>query len=329
MSRRNVRCHSASERERAEDVAAVRCAIDDGFFCEEQIAMPDVRYVIITPVRDEADHIGRTISAVMDQTVRPACWILVDDGSTDGTGDILDRHGSTASWMRVVHRRDRGRRANGSGVMEAFYEGYGLIGDVTWDFLVKLDGDLSFERDYFERCFAAFAKDATLGIGGGTVCRLDPGGLTVDSPADPPFHVRGATKIYRRACWEAIAPLVIAPGWDTIDEVSANCHGWTTRTFADITLIQHKATGGADGSWRNGFKNGRANYVTGYHPAFMLAKCAKRSVQPPFVLGSAALLCGYVSGYLRRIPRAPDPQVIDYLRRQQLRRLLNRPSIYA
>ena len=90
--------------------------------------------------------------------------------------------------------------------------------------------------------------------------------------------------------------------------MSANLHGWTTRTFADLRLIQHKPTGGADGAWRNAFKNGRANYLTGYHPAFMVAKCVKRSIERPLIVGSIALLSGYISGYLRGIPQAADPR---------------------
>jgi hypothetical protein len=188
---------------------------------------------------------------------------------------------------------------------------------------------LSFAPDYFEKCFQRFEAEPRLGIGGGTVYRAEDGRLSVDSPGDPPFHVRGATKIYRRACWDAIAPLAKAPGWDTIDEIKANRHGWSTRTFAELSVIQHKPTGAADGTWRNWVKNGRANYMTGYHPIFMLAKSLKRSVRSPILLGSIGLLFGYCSGYMGRVPRAADNDTICYLRRQQVRRLLRRPSIYG
>lgn len=291
----------------------------------------NTKYVVITPVRDEAEHIERTIESLKAQTIAPIRWVVVDDGSTDGTGAILDRHASTTSWMQVVHRPNRGHRANGGGVMEAFYTGYELLTDQTCDFLVKLDGDLSFDRDYFERCLERFDAEPRLGIGGGTICRQDKGStqLEVDSKDDPAFHVRGATKIYRRACWDVISPLVVAPGWDTIDEVKANHSGWTTRTFQELTLVQHKPTGAADGLWHNAFKNGRANYITGYHPAFMIAKCIKRSIRKPFFIGSIALLSGFVSGYVKRIPMGADQNVVRYLRQQQVRRLLNQPSIYA
>lgn len=288
-----------------------------------------IKYIIITPVRDEVRYIDETIASVTRQTVLPLQWILVDDGSTDGTSEILDNHAAQTSWIKVIRRDDRGCRVAGGGVIEAFYAGYSALSDQNWDFIVKLDGDLSFPPDYFEQCFKIFETEQTLGIGGGTICQLENGQLRVDSVGDPLFHVRGATKIYRRACWEKISPLIKAPGWDTIDEVKANLHGWTTRTFTDLKLLQHKPTGGADGSWRNWFKNGRANYITGYHPLFMLLKCVKRALHKPILIESMALLAGFCSGYLLRIPQVPDEEAIRYLRRQQIRRLLLQDSIYG
>jgi glycosyltransferase involved in cell wall biosynthesis len=287
------------------------------------------KYVIITPVRDEAPHVGRTIESVISQSVRPHQWIIVDDGSTDGTAELLDRYASSLAWLEVVHKYNRGYRSAGGGVIDAFYAGYARLANDTWDFIVKLDADLSFAPNYFAECFEIFAADARLGIGGGTVYRQSPDGHPkIDSVGDPPFHVRGATKIYRRDCWQQIAPLEQAPGWDTIDEVKANLHGWTTRTFPGLPVLQHKPTGSADGAWRNWFKNGRANYLTGYHPLFMLAKCIRRLPKSPVGLGGAALFAGYFSGYLSRRPQMADQQAIRYLRQQQLRRLLLRPSIY-
>jgi len=286
-------------------------------------------YVIVSPVRDEAAHIEKTIAAVKSQSMLPLRWIVVDDGSTDGTGSILDRHASNTYWMTVVHRANRGRRLNGGGVMEAFADGFAIVDGQPWAYLAKLDGDLSFAPDYFERCLTTFGADRTLGIGGGVVCRLEHGEAVVDSKGDPPFHVRGATKIYRRECWDRIAPLVQAPGWDTIDEVKANMLGWTTRTFPALRVIQHKPTGSADGAWRNAFKNGRANYVTGYDPLFMLAKCLKRTVAAPAGGGGVAMALGFCSGYMASLPRVPDTEAIGYLRRQQRLRLRLRASIYG
>lgn len=287
------------------------------------------QYAIVTPVRDEAAHIHQTLEAVTRQSIRPLRWVIVDDGSTDGTGPILDEYAKQHTWITIVHRPNRGFRANGGGVMDAFYAGFGIVENEPWQFVVKLDGDLSFAPDYFEKCFARFDADPKLGIGGGVICSLAAGELQVEVTGDPPFHVRGATKIYRRECWNRIAPLIKAPGWDTLDEVRANFFGWQTRTFADLPLVQHKATGSADGSWRNSFKNGKANYITGYHPAFMLAKCAKRLFRKPYFVEAAGLFAGFLSGYFKRLPQLADAQTIRYLRQQQMRRLLFRSSIYG
>src|SRR5271166_6438519 len=183
-----------------------------------------IRYVVVTPARDEASHIGETIGSLVHQTIRPAEWVIVDDGSTDGTGEIAERFADRYSWISVLHRPDRGKRQNATGVMEAFQHGYRSLKANDWDFIVKLDGDVSLNPDYFENCFREFQRNPTLGIGGGSICHLENGALKIESC--PRFHVRGATKIYSRACWEAIGGLLSVPGWDTVDEVKANMLGW-------------------------------------------------------------------------------------------------------
>jgi glycosyltransferase involved in cell wall biosynthesis len=287
------------------------------------------KYIIITPVRNEEKYIKETINSVLNQTIPPMEWIIVNDGSSDNTGNIINEYSRRVKWIKAVHRKDRGFRKAGGGVIEAFYSGFGEVKRQDWDFIVKLDGDLSFDQNYFQKCIENFSKNPKLGIGGGTVCILENGKLKVDAAGDPPFHVRGATKIYRRECWEQISPLVKAPGWDTIDEVKANMYGWKTKTFSDLKIIQHKPTGGADGSWRNWVKNGRANYVTGYHPVFMLAKCIRRAFQRPLFIASVALFFGFWSGYLKRIAQVQDEKLIHYLRKEQIRRLLHKSSIYG
>src|SRR5664280_1358667 len=225
------------------------------------------RYVVITPARDEAEHISDTILSVTHQTIRPLEWVIVDDGSTDSTGEIIERFAAQHSWVTPLHRPDRGMRENASGVMEAFYYGYQSLKASEWDFIVKLDGDVSLHPDYFENCFREFRQDPKLGVGGGLICHRENGSLKAE--ACPQFHVRGATKIYKRACWDAIGGLLKVPGWDTVDEVKANMLGWKTRTFQDLKVLNHRPTGAADGAWKNSVKDGRADYVSGYHPLFM------------------------------------------------------------
>ncbi len=284
------------------------------------------RYVIITPARDEEKHIASTIESVRCQTILPLEWVIVDDGSTDGTGDILDRVAAELPWVRVVHRTNRGFRKSGGGVMEAFYEGYNALQHRDWDFIVKLDGDLSFAPEYFEKCFEYFSRDRDLGIGGGEIHQNIVGKLTLEE--NPRFHVRGATKIYRRACWEAIGGLWPAPGWDTIDEVKANMLGWKTYAFTGLRLIHHRFTGAEEGLFRDRVKHGVACYIAGYHPLFLAASCVRRFTQKPYVIGSVGIMYGFLKAHATRPPRLEDRSYVAYIRDQQLRRLCGMQTIW-
>ncbi len=291
--------------------------------------MSDPRYVVIIPARDEELLIVNTLNSLAAQTIPPAECVVVNDGSRDATGDVAERFAARYPWVRVVHRTDRGCRASGGGVMEAFAEGFAAVRLSGWDFLVKLDADLSFEPDYFQKCFARFEADARLGIGGGMICVQRSGKSVVEFPGDPPFHVRGATKIYRRACWDQIGGLVRSTGWDTIDELMANQHGWKTYTFKEILLLQHRETGRSGTRWRDYVKNGRANYLTGYHPLFMFLKCMRRLLAGPYFVMSAGLGWGYFSAWVRRMPRPVDRAFVEYVRREQMNCIRGRTNLWT
>lgn len=289
------------------------------------MSLSDVKYVVITPVRNEEAYLRYTVESMLAQTVRPQEWVIVNDGSTDATGPIIDTYAGRYPWICAVHRQNRGFRHSGGGV-EAFNEGYQTLSFPDWHFIVNLDGDLSFEPDYFEKCFENFQRDPKLGIGGGTIYNLVHGKKALDKT--PAFHVRGATKIYKRECWNAIGGVWPAPGWDTMDEVKANMLGWSTLSFSDLSLTHYRFTSSAEGFWRGFVNNGRANYICGYHPLFMMIRCVNRFFRVPYVLGSAGLAYGFITGYLKRVPRVNDPEAIAYLRRQQMRRLMGKQTIW-
>jgi glycosyltransferase involved in cell wall biosynthesis len=250
----------------------------------------------------------------------------VNDGSTDRTGEIIEEYACKYPWISSVHRKDRGFRKTGGGIIEAFYAGFDALASKDWDFMCKLDGDLSFGQDYFEKCFEHFQRDHKLGIGGGFLYYIKEGKKVLEQC--PLFHVRGGVKIYRRACWDALGGLWVGPSSDTVDEVKANMLGWTSRSFPELLLQHHRPTGAAYGLWGAEVKNGRGDYVCGYHPLFEIAKCLYRLSQRPYIIGSLALLYGYVTGYLKQVPRVDDPEMIRFLRRQQINRLLGRDSIW-
>ncbi len=284
------------------------------------------RYVIITPVRDEEAHITTTIESVCAQTILPFRWIIVDDGSKDNTRKLVREYANKYAWIQLIRRENRGFRKPGVGVMEAFYDGFNSLDFSEWNFIVKLDGDLSFAPDYFERCFEQFKNSPDLGIAGGMIYNVNNGSLQVEN--HPIFHVRGATKIYKRRCWDAIGGLYIVTGWDTLDEIKANMLGWKTQTFLDLKVVHYRYTGAADGQWKTGVKYGKANYISGYHPLFMFLKCIRRTFQKPYVIGSAALAYGFASGYLLNISQVDDKKLIEYLRREQMKKLTFRNSIW-
>lgn len=284
------------------------------------------KYVIVTPARDEQKYIEKTISSVINQTLQPLQWIIVNDGSTDDTGIIIDNYAKKYSWIKPVHRSNRGARVAGGGVMETFYDGYEAINETEWEFIVKLDGDLTLEPNYFKDCIEEFYKDPQLGVCGGGIYHEINGSLELEK--QPLFHVRGATKIYKRECWEAIGGLIKAPGWDTIDEVNANMLGWKTRSFNHLKVIHHRFTGAAAGSWHNAVKNGKASYIAGYHPIFMLAKCMKHFFEKPYSTSAFGLFYGFISGYFYKIPQMNNKKLIAYIRKQQIRRLLFLKSIW-
>jgi biofilm PGA synthesis N-glycosyltransferase PgaC len=283
-------------------------------------------YVVITPVRDEEAYIQSTIESMIHQTMLPREWIIVDDGSKDNTRRIVNDYANRYPWIRAVHRKDRGFRKSGGGVVDAFNDGYRSLNCSDWEFVVKLDGDLSFDPDYFEKCFGEFERNPKLGVGGGVICYIVNGAKEFEEC--PTFHVRGATKIYRKDCWDAIGGFWPVAGWDTMDEVKASMLGWTTNSFPDLHLHHHRGTGTAEGIWSGLVKNGRANYICGYHPLFMLSKCILRLGRKPYIIGAAALMYGYSTGYLKRVPRVDDPETIGYLRRQQLSRLRGGETIW-
>ena len=285
------------------------------------------RYVIITPVRDEALHIEETIKCVTQQTITPTEWVIVDDGSTDGTGGILDRYAGLYSWIQPLHKANRGFRDADVGAVQAFLDGFHSLKSADWEFIVNLDGDLGFDPAYFEKCFQQFDQDAKLGIGGGTVYCLTATGATHIEPS-PDFHVRGATKIYRRACWEAIEGLAAAPGWDTLDEVKAHMAGWCVRSFASLLVLHKRPTGAVGGSWRDSVKNGHCDYFLGYQPMFMFLKCLRRAFHKPFLVSGVGHLYGFIRGYIDRRPQVADAALIRYVRRQQMRRLLLMDSVW-
>ena len=283
-----------------------------------QPALPS--YLLITPVRDEAAHIGATVASVLAQHHRPQRWVIVDDGSTDATPQLLRDSTRGHPWISVL-RRHSAARALGSAEVLAFQHGLAHVaGEPPCDFIVKLDADLRLPADYFERLLAYMAERPHWGIASGVYCEWRHG-QWVDIPM-PAYHAAGASKVVRRACFEQIGGFVPRKGWDTVDEIRASLRGWTTGHLPELRFQHLKPEGAAMGGLATQRFHGEICHQTGAGLGFVLAKALHRMVSgwPP-VVGGLALLWGYLWPLLTRQPRLVTPEEAQHYRRMLAARL--------
>jgi glycosyltransferase involved in cell wall biosynthesis len=259
------------------------------------------RYVIISPVKDEERYVELTLRSVTIQTLKPILWIIVDDGSNDGTPEIISRYAKANSFIRLVRNTRIGSRKPGSLVIRAFNFGCQAIGDIDYDYIIKLDCDISFEPDYFQKLIGRLSADERLGIVSGVYLEMNKAGVW-NEIVMPYYHAAGACKVLRRQCFEDIAGFIISAGWDTVDELRAMTRGWKTGHFKDLKIKHHKAEGSGVGLIRTSIMHGDIFYLTGGSKLFFLMKVFHRLAQKPYGLSALALLWGYIRAVLMQKP---------------------------
>jgi biofilm PGA synthesis N-glycosyltransferase PgaC len=259
------------------------------------------RYIVISPVKDEEPYVERTLQCMVDQTLRPVLLVIVDDGSNDRTPEILSRYEKDHDFIRVIRTPATGSRQPGSAVIRAFNAGYDSVGNVDYDFVVKLDCDLSFSADYFEALLACFANDDRLGIASGVYLESPDGSRWIEIEM-PAYHAAGASKVIRKECFEQIGGFVASRGWDTLDEIRAIARGWRTTHFRDLKMKHWKIEGSGIGQWRTNLMHGEIYFLSGGGPLFFLLKVVHRMTRRPYVVGAIALLWGYLRAMVKRKP---------------------------
>lgn len=277
-------------------------------------------YLLITPCRDEAQYARQCIESVLKQTRLPALWIIVDDGSTDATPAILTSYTERFPWIRVVRRENRGRRAVGPGVIDAFYAGLQAVNLNEFEFLCKFDLDLDIPPRYFETLLEWMAADARLGTCSGKPYFLDSRtGQLISEKCGDEMSV-GMTKFYRRSCFQQIGGFVREVMWDGIDCHRCRMLGWRafSRDVPEMRFIHLRPMGSSQQSiWTGRMRHGYGQYFMGTGLAYMTASALYRMTRPPLIIGGLGMWWGYVHSLLQGKPRYPDHRFRRFLRRYQ------------
>lgn len=284
------------------------------------------RYCLISPVRNEAKFMRRTLDSVLSQSVKPTKWVIVDDGSTDETPRILREYSERFSFVSIVSRQDRGFRKVGAGVIEAFNDGYATIDPEDYDYVCKLDMDLDLPPRYFEILIERMEADERLGTCSGKA--YYPGSDNPEGALDLALISErcgdetslGMTKFYRTRCFEDIGGFVSQVMWDGIDCHKCRMKGWIACSWdePELRFVHLRPMGTSEkGVFTGRKRHGFGQYFMGTIVPYILLSAAYRATQRPFVIGGLGILVGYFQSMLRGTERYADMEFRRYLARYQ------------
>lgn len=280
-----------------------------------------LEYVLITPARNEERYIEKTIVSVISQIKRPKLWIIVSDGSTDGTDGIVNGYQADNDWIRLARIPEKSER-NFAAKVRCFNAAYGQLEDVDYDIIGNLDADISFDEDFYGFLISRFEEDEKLGVAGTPFVE---DGFRSHAHGFVNFdHVSGAVQTFRRECFEDIGGYVPVAGGgiDWIAVTTARMKGWKTRTFTEKVCYHARTMGTAQNSKLLAqFKLGENDYYLGGHFAWQFFRSIYSMKEKPYVLGGICLLCGYIWSFLKRTERPVSDELIRFHRGEQLTRL--------
>jgi glycosyltransferase involved in cell wall biosynthesis len=288
---------------------------------QDGIKMPKLlSYVLITPARNEAEFIGLTIQSMIAQTYRPMRWVIVSDGSTDQTDEIVRKASAQCEWIEFVQMPARKER-HFAGKVGAFNAGYERVRDLAFDVVGNLDADVSFEPDHFEFLIGKMSENERLGVAGAP---FREGNFQYDYRFTNIENVWGGCQLFRRECFEAIGGYMPLKGGciDHVAVLSARLHGWQTKTFTERVCMHHRLMGTAlHGGLKAKFRLGMKDYSVGNHPLWQIFRTVYQIKNPPYVLGGLALGAGYGWSFIRRAEIPIPPELVAFVRHEQMHRL--------
>jgi biofilm PGA synthesis N-glycosyltransferase PgaC len=277
-------------------------------------------YILITPARNEAQFIELTLQSMVGQIYRPLKWIIVSDGSTDGTDDIVRKYSADNPWIDLLRMPERKER-HFAGKAQAFNAGYAKAKELHPDVIGNLDADVSFGADHFQLLVARFAEDPRLGVVGAPFREV---GNQYDYRFTSIDNVWGGCQLFRRQCFETIggyAPLK-GGGVDLVAVVTARMNGWQTRTYPESVCVHHRTMNTAmNKGLKLKFKWGQSDYRLGGHPAWQLFRCIYQMSKRPYVAGGLMTLAGYYFALIARRPRSVSAEFAEFRGKEQMQRL--------
>ena len=284
---------------------------------------PKSRYVLISPCRNESAFMRQTLDSVIGQSVRPAQWLIVDDGSTDETPQILADYAAWHAWISIITRTDRGHRAVGPGVVDAFNSGYRAIDPKDFDFVCKLDLDLLLPPRYFEILMSRMNADPRIATCSGKAYIYMGDRLISERHGDDTSL--GMTKFFRIDCFEEIGGFVREVMWDGIDCHLCRMHGWIACSWdePELRFVHLRPMGSSQQSVYVGrMRHGYGQYFMGTGFIFLAASALSRLNQRPYLFGSLAIMWGWIKSAAERKPRYNNLEFRRFLHRYQARVLL-------
>ena len=278
-------------------------------------------YVLITPAHNEEEFIEQTIQSVINQTVLPKKWIVVDDGSTDRTSEIIRYYTGIYDWIELMVRPDHLDRQFAAKV-HAFNAGYNKLKTMEYDIIGNLDADLSFEPDYIEYLLQKFHENPDLGVAGTPFVEDDD--LHYDYRYTNIEHVSGACQLFRKECFEKIGGYIPIKGGgiDWVAVTTARMKGWKTRTFTDKTIFHHRKMGtGRSNVLKARFRLGKEDYYLGSHPLWEIFRSIYQMKSKPLFFGGLFIILGYTTAFLQKTERPIPSELVKFYRREQMQRL--------
>jgi biofilm PGA synthesis N-glycosyltransferase PgaC len=283
-----------------------------------------VKYVLITPAHNEEAFIEKTLQSVCAQTSQPERWVIVDDGSTDRTVEIINKYAKSNSWIELVRQPQRHDR-NFAGKVRAVNVGLERVRSLPFEIIGNLDADVSFEPGYMEFLMQQFSKDLELGVAGTPFTQDGDYDSSRDS-FEGENYVAGPCQLFRYRCFQDIGGYVPnrAGGVDWIAVMTARMKGWKVRSFPEKRFHHYRALGTAG---RSGiaalFSYGEKDYYLGNSPIWQVFRVSYRMTKRPVLIGGLALLSGYLWAGLRRTERPVSRELVRFHRREEMKRLRN------